>query len=119
MPSFAELVLRGEVEKNTVSDSEVEIIRSTFEGFGLIKWDTFISHRLPLLNLPTEVLEALRQGQIEYTKATAIATFTHRHELKGVPLRWKSWNRFGELVASSRETRVVVAGRKFQSIRCA
>lgn len=66
--------VRGEVEKNTVSDSEVKIIRSTFEGFGLIKWDTFISHRLPLLNLPTEVLEALRQGQIEYTKATAIAT---------------------------------------------
>jgi ParB family chromosome partitioning protein len=65
--------VRGEVEKNTVSDSEVEIIRSTFEGFGLIKWETFISHRLPLLNLPAEVLEALRQGQIEYTKATAIA----------------------------------------------
>ena len=66
--------VRGEVEKNTVSNSEIEIIRSTFEGFGLIKWDTFISHRLPLLNLPTEVLEALRQGQIEYTKATIIAT---------------------------------------------
>jgi ParB family chromosome partitioning protein len=66
--------VRGEVEKNTVSDSEVEIIRSTFEGFGLIKWETFISHRLPLLNLPIEVLEALRQGQIEYTKATTIAT---------------------------------------------
>jgi ParB family transcriptional regulator, chromosome partitioning protein len=66
--------VRGEVEKNTVSNSEIEIIRSTFEGFGLIKWDTFISHRLPLLNLPTEVLEALRQGQIEYTKATMIAT---------------------------------------------
>lgn len=66
--------IRGEVEKNTVSDSEVEIIRSTFEGFGLIKWETFISHRLPLLNLPIEVLEALRQGQIEYTKATTIAT---------------------------------------------
>lgn len=66
--------VRGEVEKNTVSNSEVEIIRSTFEGFGLIKWETFISHRLPLLNLPIEVLETLRQGQIEYTKATVIAT---------------------------------------------
>ena len=66
--------VRGEVDKNTVSDSEVKIIKATFEGFGLIKWETFISHRLPLLNLPMEVLEALRQGQIEYTKATAIAT---------------------------------------------
>ncbi len=66
--------VRGEVEKNTLSNSEVEIIRSTFEGFGLIKWETFISHRLPLLNLPIEVLEALRQGQIEYTKAIAIST---------------------------------------------
>ena len=65
--------VRGEVEKNTVSNSDVEAIKSTFEGFGLIKWETFLAHRLPLLNLPTEVLEALRQGKIEYTKATAIA----------------------------------------------
>jgi len=35
--------------------------------------DSFISNRLPLLNLPEDILEALRAGQIEYTKAKAIA----------------------------------------------
>jgi ParB family chromosome partitioning protein len=31
-------------------------------------------HRLPLLNLPEDVLSALRSGRIEYTKAKAIAS---------------------------------------------
>ena len=35
--------------------------------------DSFISNRLPLLNLPDDILEALRAGKIEYTKAKAIA----------------------------------------------
>jgi ParB family transcriptional regulator, chromosome partitioning protein len=66
--------LRGEVEKTASSSLDHEIIKSTFDAFGLVKWETFISHRLPLLNLPEQILEALRKGQIEYTKATAIAT---------------------------------------------
>jgi len=47
---------------------------SIFDSLQTVKWESFVVNRLPLLNLPTEVLEALRQGQIEYTKATAIAT---------------------------------------------
>jgi ParB family transcriptional regulator, chromosome partitioning protein len=35
---------------------------------------SFATNRLPLLNLPEDVLTTLRQGQIEYTKARAIAT---------------------------------------------
>jgi ParB family chromosome partitioning protein len=34
---------------------------------------TFRSSRLPLLKLPADVLAALRDGKIEYTKAQAIA----------------------------------------------
>jgi ParB family chromosome partitioning protein len=44
-----------------------------FDSLGLMSWESFVSSRLPLLNLPDEVIEALRQGQIEYTKAQAIA----------------------------------------------
>ncbi|MTJ15761.1 MULTISPECIES: AAA family ATPase [unclassified Dolichospermum] len=36
-------------------------------------WDSFVSNRLPLLKLPIDILEALRSGKIEYTKANAIA----------------------------------------------
>jgi len=38
-----------------------------------MSWVSFTTHRLPLLKLPDEILEALRQGKIVYTKATAIA----------------------------------------------
>jgi len=65
--------LRGEIVES-IPESDRQIIISTFTSLGLIKWETFISHRLPLLNLPQPILEALRTGQIEYTKATAIAT---------------------------------------------
>lgn len=34
---------------------------------------SFVNHRLPLLNLPQNILEALHQGRIAYTKAQAIA----------------------------------------------
>jgi ParB family chromosome partitioning protein len=44
-----------------------------FDSLGLMSWESFVSSRLPLLNLPDEVINALRQGRIEYTKAQAIA----------------------------------------------
>ncbi|MBD1895770.1 hypothetical protein [Coleofasciculus sp. FACHB-129] len=38
-----------------------------------MEWESFTANRLPLLRLPEEILEALRSGRIEYTKAKAIA----------------------------------------------
>ncbi len=35
--------------------------------------ESFRTHRLPLLNLPSDILDALRSGSIEYTKAREIA----------------------------------------------
>ncbi|MCY7284958.1 MAG: chromosome partitioning protein ParB, partial [Cyanobacteria bacterium CAN_BIN43] len=42
-------------------------------GIGRFTLDSFRSSRLPLLNLPDDVLGLLRQGRLEYTKAQAIA----------------------------------------------
>ncbi len=36
-------------------------------------WESFANNRLPLLNLPEDILSALRKGTLEYTKARAIA----------------------------------------------
>lgn len=36
-------------------------------------WRSFINNRLPLLNLPLDVLTAIMKGEIEYTKGKAIA----------------------------------------------
>lgn len=48
-------------------------ITGVFETVGRIGWMSFVTTRLPLLNLPQEILDALQQGLVEYTKATAIA----------------------------------------------
>lgn len=50
-----------------------EIVLAVFASLGLMTWDSFVKNRLPLLNLPADILEALQQGQIAYTKAIAIS----------------------------------------------
>jgi ParB family chromosome partitioning protein len=66
--------LRGRSANNVIGSSTIEQIQAIFESLGLMELDSFIGNRLPLLNLPEDILEALRQGQIEYTKAKAIAS---------------------------------------------
>lgn len=48
-------------------------IQAVFQDLGLMNWLSFTCNRLPLLNLPEEILTAIRSGQIAYTKARAIA----------------------------------------------
>ena len=51
----------------------LETIENTLAVIGRFNAESFRTSRLPLLNLPSDVLEVLRQGKIEYTKARAIA----------------------------------------------
>lgn len=48
-------------------------MQEVLTSLGNIKLDSFISNRLPLLNLPSDILEVLRQGKLETSKAKAIA----------------------------------------------
>ena len=64
---------KGKVTQNVLGNFEGEKIKSVFNSLGIISWESFVSSRLPLLKLPREILESLRQGQIAYTKASAIA----------------------------------------------
>ncbi len=66
--------VRGRAANNVIGSEKVEQVQGVFESLGLMEFDSFISNRLPLLNLPKDILEALRQGKIEYTKAKAIAS---------------------------------------------
>jgi ParB family chromosome partitioning protein len=52
---------------------QLEQIESTLTGIGRFNAESFRTSRLPLLNLPPNVLETLRSGKLEYTKARAIA----------------------------------------------
>jgi ParB family transcriptional regulator, chromosome partitioning protein len=58
---------------NVIIQPQAESIKAIFSELGLMGWESFVSNRLPLLKLPEDVLEVLRSGQIEYTKARAIA----------------------------------------------
>lgn len=69
--------MRNEAQGRASRDSEHNVmfnktIEKMFSQVG-IHWASFVTNRLSLLNLPTDILEALRQGQIAYTKAQAIA----------------------------------------------
>lgn len=72
-----------DADNNVIGDDEthgsppvnpdLKIVEQVFEGLGLMTWESFANNRLPLLNLPEDILSALRKGTLEYTKARAIA----------------------------------------------
>lgn len=64
---------KGNVNRNVTVSQEDNAVLEVFTSLGLMKWESFVRNRLPLLNLPEDILEALRQGCIAYTKAQAIA----------------------------------------------
>ncbi|MEG4118413.1 ParB/RepB/Spo0J family partition protein [Microcoleus sp. N9_B4] len=58
---------------NVIIHHEMQLVVKVFSELGRMSWESFVSNRLGLLKLPTDIQEALRRGQIEYTKARAIA----------------------------------------------
>ncbi|MGL4619967.1 MAG: ParB/RepB/Spo0J family partition protein [Chroococcidiopsis sp.] len=58
---------------NVIHSLEWQLVQEVFNTVGKFTPESFRTNRLPLLNLPDEVLDALRQGRIAYTKARAIA----------------------------------------------
>ena len=63
---------RGRRADNVIRNEAWAIIEKTFQELGRMTPESFRVNRLPLLKLPSEVLEALRAGKIDYTKARAI-----------------------------------------------
>lgn len=52
---------------------QMEIVDNVFTAIGRISPESFRTNRIPLLNLPDDVLESLRRGELEYTKARSIS----------------------------------------------
>jgi ParB family chromosome partitioning protein len=65
---------------HNVMAKQLSQVEKVFQGLGM-SWKSFTTNRLPLLNLPEELLLALREGKIAYTSALAIA------RIKDEPLR--------------------------------
>ena len=64
---------KGKVAQNVLGNEQGLGIIAVFEELGKLSWESFASSRLPLLKLPLDILEVLRSGKIEYTKAQTIA----------------------------------------------
>lgn len=63
---------RGKATDNSVREEDKQTINEVFARTTKITPEAFRVHRLPLLNLHPDILEALRTGSIEYTKAKEI-----------------------------------------------
>lgn len=72
----------SELTKNVLR--QLEQIESIFAVIGKLTPDSFRTARLPLLNMPVDILEALRQGRLEYTKAKVIARITNEKQRKDI-----------------------------------
>jgi ParB family chromosome partitioning protein len=64
---------KGKVPHNVMGNPEAVVVQEVFSGIASMEWRSFVTNRLPLLKLPIEILESVRQGKIAYTKAQTIA----------------------------------------------
>lgn len=80
---------QDESRHNVMPNPEAQVVEEVFTSLGLMTWESFVKNRLPLLNLSEDVLTALREGKIAYTKAKVIARIkdeTARQELLAVAI---------------------------------
>ncbi len=75
---------KGKITRNVSGKEETETIEQVFASVGRMNWQSFVRTRLPLLKLPDDILNALRSGRIEYTKAKAIAQIKDETERKAL-----------------------------------
>jgi ParB family transcriptional regulator, chromosome partitioning protein len=65
--------VRGRTTHNIIGTSQFHQVQSVFSEIGRFTWESFIINRLPLLKLPTPILELVRSGELAYTKAQVIS----------------------------------------------
>ena len=53
--------------------SEIAALESLFAQLGREQWKSFVTNKLPVLNLPEPLLSSVRRGALDYTKAVLIA----------------------------------------------
>ncbi len=64
---------RGRGSVRQVSDRQRAVVVGLFRRLGRFTVSSFVSNRLPILDFPESLLEAVRSGQLAFTKAQAIA----------------------------------------------
>jgi ParB family transcriptional regulator, chromosome partitioning protein len=67
---------RGRDGNTGISKAELAEMQALFEALGRVTPSSFYTNRIPLLSLPADILSALREGQLDYSKARMIARVT-------------------------------------------
>ncbi len=65
---------KGSINQNVLVSEEAELVQQIFDSLGRITWQSFVATRLPLCKKPVEILNAIRDGKIHYTKGILIAS---------------------------------------------
>lgn len=71
-------------ELNDKAISQLKQVEEVLATVGRFNAESLRSNRLPLLNLPVDVLKVLRQGKLEYTKARVIARLKDQAQRKAL-----------------------------------
>jgi ParB family transcriptional regulator, chromosome partitioning protein len=64
---------KGKVTLNVLGN-ERGLVEGVFGAYCRYSWQTFVTTRLPILKFPDDVLAAVREGRLEYTKARTLAS---------------------------------------------
>lgn len=70
----------GSTSGNNVITSQVALVERVFREVGRFSLESFVINRLPLLQMPEDVLLAIQSGQLEYTKAVEIGKKLKNHD---------------------------------------
>ncbi len=64
----------GRADNNVVINPQVEDIDELFKSLGRYTASSFYSHRVPILKMPEALVQAVREGRLEYSKARSLAS---------------------------------------------
>lgn len=64
---------RGRAGNNNISSEQKDKVSTIFLSLGRFTPASFYTNRVPLLAMPTDLIEAVREGKLHYTKARKLA----------------------------------------------
>ncbi len=70
----------GRADNNVVINPHVEGVEELFRTIGRYTASSFYSHRVPILKMPEALVQAVREGKLEYSKARALASVKDREQ---------------------------------------
>jgi ParB family chromosome partitioning protein len=94
---------RGEAGHNVMASPEAQRVEEVFQALGRMTWESFVQNRLPLLNLPPDLQEALLEGAIPYTAALELKKVKEEGERGRLLKEVKAGLSLRELKAKVRE----------------